>query len=136
MIKHEILPDGRLRLFADEETRAALKEVQLENGLIHNGHLSFSVDDETEFMEHLIANSELCWLYESDLPGDMTSAPALGLLGEECDELDLPTARFGELGVARIEHGVRCCPIIARWRHMNYALRSFLEELMEKGESI
>jgi hypothetical protein len=87
MIKHEILPDGRLRLFADEETRAALKEVQLENELVSNGHLSFSANDETEFMEHLIANSELYWLDESDLPGDLTSAPALGILGEECDEL-------------------------------------------------
>ncbi len=66
---------------------------------------------EAEILEDLLANSCLEWIQPEEC-GDLTDAPILGFRDEE--------------GKATGE----------RWGFMDYALRSFCEDLRYKGEAI
>ena len=92
-----------------------------------------------EFFEPLIANSELQWLPEG-ATGDLTSAPMLGILGE-----DMPAQKINR-EVPR-HYGMIQCGFLEwqsaipaysseRWAFLDYALRSPLEDLRDKGVAI
>jgi len=66
---------------------------------------------EAEILEDLLANSDLNWIQPEEC-GDLTDAPILGFRDEE--------------GKATGE----------RWGFMDYALRSFCEDLRDKGETV
>jgi hypothetical protein len=70
----------------------------------------FSRMSEFEALEHLMANSELDWISPEEI-GALTDAPMLGLRDEE----GIPTAA---------------------WGFMDYALRSFLTDLVENGKAV
>lgn len=75
-----------------------------------------------DFFEPLVCNSELDWV-SPQFTGDLTSAPMLGIHGEEEDwNDDLPNSDSR--------------PILYRWAYMDYALRSPLEDLRLKREVI
>lgn len=90
---------------------------------------------EDECLEKLIANSELDWIPEGVSTRDLTGAPMLGILGDEgMEDHSFFPENFGFIptgsdGVARWAR-----PIIARWAYMDYQVRSFVTDLIEKGE--
>lgn len=65
---------------------------------------------ENEYLESLIANSELDWIDASET-GDLTDAPILGIRDEEGN-------------------------ILARWGYMNYQIHTFLEDFLNNGKAI
>ena len=64
-----------------------------------------------DFFDHLICNSELDWV-RPEWTGDLTDAPMLGICEWwDCEEPE----------------------VIERWAWMDYAVRSLLAELRDKG---
>lgn len=118
MLTYEISKDrARLVLFADADTRQLIAE---EN------------PDESELLEQLIANSELCWVDAVDT-GDLTNAPLLGILGGEISEA---TGPHGAVLVGADRHGEIYRPILERWGYANYQIRSFADDLLEHGKAV
>lgn len=95
-------------------------------------HSSGTVSAECEVMERLLADSCLEWIPDGST-GDLTSAPMLGILGEEDDD---KVEHFGSVLSGHWGMSDHHRPIIARWAYMEYALRSFLDDLAEKGECV
>jgi len=85
-----------------------------------------------ELIEPLVCNSELQWINPEDT-GDLTDAPMLGILGEESTE---NTGPFGAIQCGFWDGKPRFQPILNRWAFMESALRSPLEDLLEKGEVV
>ena len=134
-MKHEILSDGRLKITADpqEVTDLRYQREQNESGE-PNGWGTHVM--EADVLEDLIANSELQWLAEGST-GDLTSAPLLGILGEETATVAVNLEHsFGLLVTGHNGTYEMTRPIIARWAYMNYQVRSFLDDLADTGESI
>lgn len=69
----------------------------------------FGINAELDALESLIANSDLDWIRPEEI-GALTDAPILGL---------------------RSENGEPC----TAWGFMDYQLRSFLTDLVDKGEA-
>lgn len=127
-MKHEILPNGCLKITCSDEDRANLRELLDER---RPGR-----DIEAEALENLLANSELMWVDPADT-GDLTSAPMLGILGEDgVKDITLFVENFGLFYLGSDGFNTHVAPIIARWAWMHYAVRSFVEELIEKGECV
>ena len=76
-----------------------------------DGREDITLDMEYDALEHLIANSELSWIDPAET-GDLTDAPILGLRNENGEPTD------------------------ARWGYMNYAVRSFVTDLIEDGKAV
>lgn len=108
-----------LTLKCNTETRERLRELLQEGG--------FTRQHEYEMLEGLISNSDLNWIDPSDT-GDMTDAPLLGIVGDDVRPQDREAHPpcYGWLQYA---------PILERWGYPHYALRSFLQDLMEAGEA-
>jgi len=70
----------------------------------------FTTNAECEALEQLIANSELDWVSSEEIMA-LTDAPILGIRNENNE-------------------------VIYAWAFMDYQVRSFLEDLLEKGEAI
>lgn len=129
-MEYTILPNGKLRLTADQYERAQLAEVKREReGFDHSA--------EVDALDSLIANSELQWIPEGTT-SDLTSAPMLGILGEA------EAGGNGPLGAvlmgrwpdkAGVVQGY-FAPVLSRWCYMSYQVRSFCDDLLEKGECI
>lgn len=93
---------------------------------------------EHEGTERLVCNSELEWIPEGST-GDLTSAPMLGILGEESTIEQIEQMAKSKPGI----YGSRLCghwegkdrhqPILERWCFMDYQVRSVLEDLHDKG---
>jgi hypothetical protein len=128
-MRYEILNDGKtLRLFADAEERSNLRALKAETAQW------FATDKcEGEALEHLLSNSSLQWINPADT-GDLTSAPMLGITDGDGALEDLPVNRFGQTQVGHWGGFDRYAAIIARWAYMDYQVRSFVEELMDKGQ--
>lgn len=128
-MKYHILEGGDLLIVASPEERAEI---------IAPGAEGFR--DEFECLEILIANSDLMTLPDDAIDGDMTDAPLLGIIqmpdGESAGyrEAELPEPRFGKYCVGGDEGGPYYAAVIARWRYMDYQVRSFVTDLIEKGE--
>lgn len=129
-MKHEFTPTG-LRITADEAERAALRERRDERVGVGQ-HFGTSAD-EAEALESLIANSELYQLAEGDT-ADLTSAPMLGILGEEAtkEHSDFEP-NFGIIETGHDGRYTMAQAIVARFAYMNYQVRSFLTDLIEQG---
>ena len=127
-MKYEILPDHRLRIYCTPEEQKELRK------LIDSDE--FELPDKSEVLEPLISNSELDWIPEGST-GDLTSAPMLGILGEEgVKDHTVFLENFGLVECGQDGHNIFVRPIIARWAFMDYQVRSFLDDLAEKGECI
>src|SRR5437868_6992290 len=63
---------------------------------------------EGEALEHLVCNSELEWVNPADT-GDLTDAPMLGIMSGD--------------------------KILARWAYMDYQVRTFLDDLIDRGSA-
>lgn len=106
-MKYTISPDrSKLTITADELERAELRE------LGEDVHRDRTMHD---WLEPLTCNSELEWIDPSET-GDLTSAPMLGYHG---------------CGISVPPDKVAC-----RWAFLDYAVRSVLEDLRDKGECV
>lgn len=90
------------------------------------------------FLEPLVCNSELEWIPEG-VTGDLTSAPMLGILG---DEMPIETireqvkSRFGTIPCGFDGHFHLYQPILERWAYLAYQLRSPLVDLRDTGNAV
>ena len=133
-MKHRIIPPnppfpyGSLILTVDDDERAEIK------ALLADNPDKPGIDLESEVLERLIANSELDWVCPSETH-DLTDAPMLGIRGDQSRFADLPEDRHGETNVGGDEGGPWFAPITHRWAYMSYALRSFLTDLIDNGQT-
>jgi hypothetical protein len=139
-MRHEIMPDGRLKLTVDEKEQKELLERRAAAEENRNEEWWDASRIESEVLEPLLANSELHWIPE-EATEDLTSAPMLGILDNGPDGIgfrydDLPERRFGQVCIGSDEDGDYFAAIIARWAFMGYQVRAFLDDLADKGECI
>jgi hypothetical protein len=93
-----------------------------------------------DLFEHFTGNSEYDWLAEGTT-GDLTSAPMLGVLGQEVPgPASLSEPGSGYLNVGRWpdkwgESQLWYQPVIERFAFMNYMVTSPQRELLERGEA-
>ena len=129
-MKYEILPNGYLRLFIpddDATIKNELIEMREANEPLHRV--------EHDALEHLTCNSELDWIPEGTT-ADLTSAPMLGITGPDQPASDLLPPCFGTITVGMDGDKRFVEPVMARWCYMSYQVRSFIDDLIEKGECI
>jgi len=79
-----------------------------------------------EFLEPLVANSELEWVSPEET-GDLTAAPMLGVRASEQDRKDYTDEQ---------DRKHYRPPIIERWAYMDYQIRSPLEDLRDTGRVV
>ena len=133
-IKHRIREDGCLVLRVDSRDQRELRRIRDEKDDEYGPWGSVAL--EAEAMEQLVCNSELDWVNPSDITGNMTEAPTqLDCIEEMPAGSKFPT-NFGLHWVGHWNTLGRYQPILARWRYMNYAVRSFLDDLADTGESV
>lgn len=114
-MKYEILPNGNLRLIADNPEQLA------------------DADTIEEALEPLLANSELDWI-DPSVCGDLTAAPMLAMLDyTEAGVEALPGNGYVECGFWDDQHF--SYRVKRRWGWMDYAVQDLLEELREQGEA-
>jgi hypothetical protein len=101
---------------------------------------SFDSDDFLhELLGPLVANGEFAWLPEG-ITDDLTTAPMLGILGDEMAGPDDPQDATGmalvHIGCWSHEGRLRQMyrPVLRRWAFMDYAVTSTQRELAETGE--
>jgi hypothetical protein len=92
-----------------------------------------------ELLEPLVTNDDMAWLSEG-CTGDLTSAPILGVLGNELPGPDDAGDAFGT-GLVHVgcwPHGGRLRqsyqPVLSRWAFMDYQITSPQRQLAETGE--
>jgi len=125
-MKHIISPDRKtLTIYVDDQERADLRELGEAIQTDANMH---------DFLEPLTCNSELQWTDPAWI-GDLTSAPMLGILGGYRPVTSGGLCPSGPYGHKPAGPG-RFQPILERWAFMDYQMRSVLEDLREKGESV
>lgn len=78
----------------------------------------------------LLSNSEYQWIKPHET-GDLTSAPMLGILGEE----DVFTKKDSTIP-HRITGPGLFRPILGRWAFMDYQVKSVLGTLRDEGEAV
>jgi len=108
------------------------------------GHTHFDSDIFFhDLLEPMVTNDEYEWLPEGST-GDLTSAPMLGVLGEEMpgseDYVGNEMVGSGLVHVGCWEHEGKprqfYRPVLKRWAFMNYAVTSPQRELAETGECV
>ena len=115
--------DDKLVITIDEDEQAVLRELE-------DLRDSFTNEDFWDFIEPLIANSDLQSISPSDT-GDLTDAPMLGILG------DVSTKNEGPYGAVKTGHWDftdQYQPILHRWAFMDYQVRSPLEDLLDNRQ--
>ena len=138
-MKHDILPNGDLRIIASESDRTILAEMKAEQGDAFDSDQIMG-----DVFENLLANSELSWS-DALAIGALTSAPVLAIFGETREEKSSDTDEFGNYvgcrfvgcwpnDAKKLVHWVD--PLIQGWAFMNYQLRSPQDDLLETGETI
>ena len=92
-----------------------------------------------ELLEPLVTNTEFTWLPEG-CTDDLTSAPMLGVLGDEMPGPDDPDDALGT-GLVHVGRWPQEChlrqtyqPVLKRWAFMDYAVTSPQRELAATGE--
>lgn len=122
--------EGHLRIAADQEMQAELIQMRSENPD------KFGTDSNLyEVFEGLTSNSELSWISPETI-GALTDAPILGIFGDEypIDGVDMSDPRVvGRYpdDKGNLRHWVQ--DVEEAWGFMDYALRSPLEDLANKG---
>lgn len=85
-----------------------------------------------DLLECLFTNDEFTWLPEGTT-GDLTSAPMIGVLGEEIYGSPSLKERVGFYHVGRdVDEVFR--PVLRRWAFMDYAVTSPQAQLADLGE--
>ncbi len=135
-MKHQISPDRRsLTITIDEEERGQLRELKQDS--IESGHDKFGSDKAMhEFFEGYLANCELQWV-QPEWCGDLTSAPMLGIMGDDVVESEVKTFPAPYHGWREIGFNGRekiFQPVLQRWAYMQYQVRSPLTDLLENGK--
>ena len=127
---HEFRNDrAQLVILADAQDREDIREI-LED------HPDRGCDwQEAEALDSLTSNSELQWISPS-ATGDLTDAPMLGIVGGDNDVSREPSGPHGSIQGGADKEGEFFYPILERWAFMDYQLRTFLEDLTDKGEAI
>ena len=119
--------DDRLTVTADADDRAELAQLKADDP---DG---FGSDEYMfDFFEGLMANSELDWIDPFDT-GDLTDAPILGILGSD---REFSSGPFGSVPSGFWNNHNWYRPILRRWGFMDYAVRSMLDDLLDRGEAV
>ncbi len=115
-MRYEILPNGNLRLIADNPEELA------------------DADTIEEALEHLLANSDLCWI-DPSVCGDLTGAPILAILADHEEAVEaLPGRGYVDCGFWDDRHWAY--RVVQRWGWMDYAVKDLLTVLRERGEAV
>ena len=118
----------QLTIIIDDDEKRELQELKLELGDEFQSDKALH-----DFLEPLIANSELEWISPSDT-GDLTDAPMLGILGEEgIKSHTVFLDNFGLIETGKNGHWTYARPILNRWAYMDYQVRSPLNDLLAIG---
>lgn len=128
MIKYTITESGVLLLQADEQARSLLAFMK------EHDRSWGSCSMETDVLGPLISNSSLSWIRPEDT-GDLTDAPMLGFLGSDDEITGTKVGPHGAVLVGHWDGSNKYVPIIQRWAFMDYQIKSFLDDLLEKGEA-
>ncbi len=135
-LSYTISADRRsLTIRADDEARAELRSLKAE---------TCDADDCGEWgtdrmmediFEQLICNSELEWI-RPETCYDLTDAPILGILGTEEEAAQCTPAQWEAYRANRNGSGIQYDrPVIERWGYLSYAMRSPLDDLLDRGEA-
>jgi|SRR5215831_4327488 len=125
--------DDRLTICATAAERELLKEIRGPVGEYGETNRPYS-QIEVDALEPLLCNSELEWIRPEEI-GALTSAPILGLRGDPIPASEGADTRF--LHVAYRDNGVTWYePVTQAWGFMDYALRSFVDDLIDTGEAV
>ena len=103
---YDLNTQGCLIITADSHDRKMLRRLKADHPQWGDCQL------ELEALEYLIANSELGWVNPEEI-GALTSAPILGI--RDANNYD---------------------SVIAAWGFMDYALRSFVDDLIQDGKAV
>ena len=128
-MKYEISADRKsLTIVADDDEQAMLREMDEKH--IHADSTLF------DWFEWLICNSELAWVNPADT-GDLTSAPMLGILGEQgVKDITVFQENFGYVECGSDGRNTFVQPILERWAFMDYQVRSALQDLRDHGKVV
>jgi hypothetical protein len=121
---YDLNTNGCLILYASNEDRHAIAELIRAEGTTYRA--------EWDALESLICNSELDWIDPAET-GDLTDAPMLGFRKPE------RKVRKGEKPFRITSSDGKATywePVEARWAYMDYQVRSFLEDLRDKGKAV
>ncbi len=88
-----------------------------------------SLTYEADMLAQMIANSELDWVNPQDT-GDLTDAPMLGLYGPTDTK---KTGAYGDRWSGADGINDYYDPILERWAFMDYQVRSFMDDLADRG---
>jgi len=120
----------KLAIKADEEDRKELTELKE-----YDPDKWGTTQAEIEMLETMLANSELQWIDPADT-GDLTDCPILGIVGGDDETTRQALGPYGAIHGGADESGPFFYPILERWGYTPYALRTFLEDLLEDGEAV
>lgn len=131
-LDYQISPDRRtLSILADAPARAALRELRDEDPDAFGSDAMMH-----EVFEQLTCNSELEWI-RPETCYDLTEAPILGILGTEEDAAKVPVWQWDAYNANRNGSGIQYDrPVMERFGYLSYALRSPLDDLLNKGEAV
>jgi hypothetical protein len=132
---------GRLVLTVTEKERRSLQAARRRD-VKGQCEPPFDSDDFLhELLEPLVTSDEFTWL-RGGCTGDLTSAPMLGILGDEMpgpDDTD-DALGTGLVHVGRWPHEGRLRqmyrPVLRRWAFMPYQVRSPQGDLADDGECV
>jgi hypothetical protein len=132
---------GKLVIKATKQEQRRLQAVQRRDD---SGQCETPFDSDAflhELLEPLVTGDEFTWLPEG-CTGDLTSAPILGILGDEMPGPDDAEAALGtglvHVGCWYHEGRLRQMyrPVLKRWEFMPYQVRSPQADLADDGECV
>jgi hypothetical protein len=140
-MKWKVDEHGRLVITVTRREQRRLKATQRQD---ENARFEPAFDSDAflhELLEPLVTGDEFTWLAEG-CTGDLTSAPMLGILGDEMPGPDEAEAALGtglvHVGCWHHEERLRQMyrPVLKRWAFMAYQITSPQRELAETGECL
>jgi hypothetical protein len=140
-MKWAIDEHGRLVITATRREQRFLKAAQRRD---QTGQCEPSFDSEEfmhELLEPMVANDEYIWLCDG-CTDDLTSAPMLGVLGDEMpgpdDTGDAMGMGLPHIGCWTHEGRLRQMyqPVLKRWAFMSYQVSSPQRELADSGKCV
>ena len=92
--------------------------------------------DSDQALYEFFADIDLAWIDPADT-GDLTSAPMLGILGEEgVKDITVFLENYGYVQSGSDGHNTFVQPILERWAFMDYQVRSVLGDLRDYGRAV
>jgi len=127
-ISHQIMPNGDLKITADEQGKAELQEMKNERPDFDSDAVMYDV------LETVVANSELNWI-QPEWVGALTDAPMLGVLSQE-RPLKIGEDAYRRSLAGHWDDKTWVQDVTKAWAFMDYQVRSVQQDLLEKGEAI